>query len=76
MKTRTNKVLILTVIALSLAFLACGDSGRQKANDPGTQTAAAETRPGLGEPPPRTELALSTGADAGQPAGAPRAEQV
>jgi S1-C subfamily serine protease len=76
MKTRTNKVIILAVIAVGLAFLACGDSGRQKANGPGTQTAAAETRPGLGEPPPRTELALSAGAEAGQPAGAPLAEQV
>jgi S1-C subfamily serine protease len=76
MKTRTNKVLILAVIAMGLAFLACGNSGRQKANGPGTQTAAAETRPGLGEPPPRTELVQSAGADAGQPAGAPQAAQV
>lgn len=76
MKTRTNKVIIPAVIAVGLAFLACGDSGRQKANGPGTQTAAAETRPGLGEPPPRTELALSAGAEAGQPAGAPQAAQV
>ena len=76
MKTRTNTTLILAVIALGLVLFACADSGRQKADGPGTQTAAAETRSGLGEPPPRTELAPSAGMDAGQPAGAPQAAQV
>jgi S1-C subfamily serine protease len=75
MKTRTNKILILAVIALSLALYACADPGRQKANGPGTQTAAAETRPVIVEPPPRTEPAQSAGTDAGQPAGASRAAQ-
>jgi hypothetical protein len=68
MKTRRNKILILAVIALDLALLACADSKRQKANGPGTQTAAAETRPGLGEPPPRTDPPQSAGTDARQPA--------
>jgi S1-C subfamily serine protease len=76
MKTHTNKILILAGIALSLALLACGDSGRQKADSPGTPTTAAETRPGLGEPPPRTDPVQSAGADAGQPAGTPQAAQV
>jgi len=76
MKTRTNKILILAVIALSLSLLACADSGRQKANGPGAPTAASETRPGPVEPPPRTEPAQSAGTEAGQPAGMPQAAQV
>jgi len=72
MKTSLNKSLILAAITFGLAFYACADPDRQKANSPGIGTPVPEARPNPLDPKFQATTSPRAKTESGPMAGAPQ----